>query len=105
MRDDEFQKAMETWSDAELEAAPDLSPTPEMRRLVQAKQARRRAFPLSSPWATGAALPRCLRANPPARLVVADWAEAPSPSHDSMRVRACAINRGYCLVGAGGASR
>jgi hypothetical protein len=50
MRDDEFDKAMETWAEAEVESAPDLHPTPEMVRMVQAKQDSRRAFPVSSPW-------------------------------------------------------
>ena len=51
MRDDEFNKAMETWAEAEVESAPDLHPTPEMVRMVQAKQDSRPAFPVSSPWA------------------------------------------------------
>ena len=54
MRDREFQKAMEKWSEAELDSAPDLGPTPEMVRLVQTKQEPRRARSASSRWAMAA---------------------------------------------------
>jgi hypothetical protein len=37
MRDDEFQRALDTWAESEKESAPDLRPTEEMVRLVQAK--------------------------------------------------------------------
>lgn len=55
MRDDEFQKTMETWADAEVDSAPDLRPTPEMVRLVQARGKPRRAFAVPSTWAIAAA--------------------------------------------------
>jgi hypothetical protein len=55
MRDDEFKKAMESWAESETESAPDLRPTPEMVRLVQAKQEPRRALPISSRWAVAGA--------------------------------------------------
>lgn len=54
MRDREFQKAIETWAEAEIESAPDLHPTPEMVRLVQAKEEPRRARPVPSRWAMAA---------------------------------------------------
>ena len=44
MRDSEFQKAIDGWSEAELDSAPDLRPTPEMVRLVQAREEPRRAL-------------------------------------------------------------
>ena len=55
MRDDEFQQAMDAWVESEIESAPDLRPTAEMIRLVQAKQAPRRAFSLSSRWVVAGA--------------------------------------------------
>lgn len=48
MRDDEFQKAMDAWVESEIQSAPDLRPTAEMVRLVQAKQAPRRGMPIAS---------------------------------------------------------
>lgn len=55
MRDDEFEKAMETWAESELESVPDLRPTAEMIRMVRAKQEPRRALPISSRWAVAGA--------------------------------------------------
>ena len=56
MKDDEFQKALDTWAESEIESAPDLRPTEEMVHLVEAKQEPRRALPITSRWAvTGAA--------------------------------------------------
>ena len=54
MRDREFQKAIETWAEAEIESAPELRPTPEMVRLVQAKQEPHHARPVPSRWAMAA---------------------------------------------------
>ena len=54
MRDSEFQKAIDGWSEAELDSAPDLRPTPEMVRLVQAREEPRRARTVSSRWAMAA---------------------------------------------------
>ena len=55
MRDDQFEKALDTWAESELESAPNLRPTAEMVRLVQAKQEPRRALPISSRWAMAGA--------------------------------------------------
>jgi hypothetical protein len=55
MRDDEFQKALDTWTESEIESAPDLRPTAEMVRLVRAKQGPRRARSISSRWAVAGA--------------------------------------------------
>ncbi|MGD8626393.1 MAG: DUF4384 domain-containing protein [Anaerolineae bacterium] len=55
MRDDEFKKAMDAWAESEIESAPDLRPTTEMIRLVQARQEPRRALPVSSRWALAGA--------------------------------------------------
>jgi hypothetical protein len=55
MRDDEFQKALDTWAESEKESAPDLRPTEEMVRLVRAKREPRRALPISSRWAVAGA--------------------------------------------------
>jgi hypothetical protein len=55
MRDDEFQKALDTWAESEKESAPDLRPTAEMVRLVRAKQEPRRTPPISSRWAVAGA--------------------------------------------------
>ena len=54
MKDKEFQKAVEKWSEAELASAPDLRPTPEMVGLVRAKEEPRRARTASSRWALAA---------------------------------------------------
>jgi hypothetical protein len=51
MRDDEFKKALDTWAESEVESAPELHPTAEMVRLVQAKQKASRTLPGVSPWA------------------------------------------------------
>jgi hypothetical protein len=56
MRDNEFQKAMDSWAESEMASAPDLRPTAEMVRLVRAKQKPRRAFPISSRWAVAGAV-------------------------------------------------
>jgi hypothetical protein len=55
MRDDEFQKALDTWAESEKESAPDLRPTEEMVRLVRAKGEPRRGLPISSRWAVAGA--------------------------------------------------
>jgi hypothetical protein len=55
MRDDEFQKALDTWAESEIESAPDLRPTAEMVRLVRAKQAPRRVHSFPSRWAVAGA--------------------------------------------------
>ncbi len=55
MRDDELQKALDTWAESEKESAPDLRPTEEMIRLVRAKGEPRRARLISSRWAVAGA--------------------------------------------------
>lgn len=55
MRDDEFEKAVESWAEAEVASAPDLRPTPDMHRLLRTRQKPRRALPVSPGWAIAGA--------------------------------------------------
>jgi hypothetical protein len=51
MRDEDFEKVMDTWADREAESAPEMRPTADMYRMVQAKRERGPVFFLGSRWA------------------------------------------------------
>jgi hypothetical protein len=51
MRDNEFDKTLDTWADQEAASAPDMRPTQEMYRLVRAR-AKRRLFLALPRWTT-----------------------------------------------------
>ena len=57
MREDDFEKTMEAWAGHEIGAAPEMRPTAEMYRLLQARQ-KEKSVSLASPrWAlAGAAI-------------------------------------------------
>jgi hypothetical protein len=55
MRDQDFEKIMEAWAEQETASAPDLHPTADMYRMVQARQKRRPILPIFSPRVTLAA--------------------------------------------------
>jgi len=56
MADQDFEKKMDTWADHEVASAPEMSPTPDMYRLVRARQRKFRALTFRR-WATlGAAV-------------------------------------------------
>jgi len=52
MRDQDFEKIMDTWADHESESAPEMHPTADMYRMIQAKQKRKPLFPFYFRWAT-----------------------------------------------------
>jgi hypothetical protein len=57
MKDQDFERAMDAWVDHETEAAPEMRPTADMYRMVQAHQGRKHLFLLYSRWAAvGAAV-------------------------------------------------
>ena len=49
MKDEEFDKAMDTWASKELESAPQLHPTGEMYRMVKSRR-RKAMFPIYARW-------------------------------------------------------
>jgi hypothetical protein len=51
MRDNDFEKVMDTWADDETESAPDMRPTADMYRMVRAKREGKPSFFLGSRWA------------------------------------------------------
>lgn len=54
MRDEDFERIMNTWADHETESAPEMHPTASMYRMVRARRKREKrkpVFPFYSRWA------------------------------------------------------